>query len=126
MTLIKPDLERVDGSKNKEIFTDLIANNFTGFVVTLYHDNGQILFEREWKNGRAYGYEVEYYDNGQTKYYHQKNDYQFLGPSMAFWEDGSVRHEETDDYTRQYDRNGNITYEVGNGAVKGKAEDYTL
>lgn len=128
MGLIKAELKRIDGSKDKSIFTRLISEKFTGFVVAIYHSNGEVLFEREWKNGRAYGYQVEYYDNGQIKYYHQMDDFNEIGPSMAYWEDGSIRHEETDEYTRQYDREGNITFDFkeGIGVIKGEEEDYTI
>lgn len=127
MELIKPELKRIDVKRgDKEKHTELMTGNFTGFVVYERHPNGKIAYEKEWLNGRDYGYQVEYYDNGQVKYYHQMDDFNDIGPSKAYWEDGSIRHEETGDYTRQYDKEGNITYEVGNGVVKEKAEDYTL
>ncbi|NQY04707.1 MAG: hypothetical protein HRT68_00520 [Flavobacteriaceae bacterium] len=131
MSLIKPELERVYGGKdNQKIYTRLIEENYTGFVILTYYQNGIIMNEKEWQNGRPYGYQIEYYDNGQLNYYDQLDDYNDIGPSKAFWPDGSVKFEEIETESgwveRQYDQVGNITFESGKNGTFGEWIDYTL
>ncbi|EDP72846.1 Hypothetical exported 24-amino acid repeat protein [Flavobacteriales bacterium ALC-1] len=131
MELIKPDLERIEFKRgDKKKATQLSNDKFTGFLVFERHSNGTTKLEYEWKNGREYGYQVEYYNNGQVKYYFQFDDFNEIGPSIAYWENGSIRHEEVEEngkwIVRQYNQQGEITYELKNGIKKGKREDYTI
>lgn len=129
MGLIKPELKRIEVKQgDSEVHKKLNLERFTGFLVYEKYDNGVIRFEIEWKDGNEYGYQIEYYDNEQIKYYEQMDWFNEIGPTMAWYKNGNIKHEETDEYTRQYDIDGNITYEVTNkpGPRKGEMRDYTV
>lgn len=125
--LIKPEIERIyigwKEDYNPELVTRLMLEKYTGFVIYERYSNGNIKEEYEWKEGRAYGYQIEYYENGQVKSYEQMDDSLPIGSSMEYWEDGSIKDEDIEidgkGVHRQYDREGNLTYEFYDGKIKG-------
>ncbi len=106
MSLNQPNKTRVDyddlvpyGETAEEIY-DYNGKLFSGYAVFERFQNGEIMYEEEFKNGKHYGWTNEYYPNGQIK----DKTLECLETSLEFY---------------QYDENGNQT-----GGGKVVSEDY--
>ena len=89
------DLEMIDNNSMGEIMAYKGTTNlFSGYSVDLYHSNGNISYETEYRNGENRGWENLYYENGQLKKSRLR-----LGNYV-------------DVANYEYDQNGNLTYDV--------------
>ena len=101
---------RVDGT----YFED--KEKYNGKWVSYYED-GQIEWERNYKDGKYDGKWVKYYSDGQIKYEKNYKDGIEDGKWVGYYSDGQIEREENykdgklDGKYVKYDEEGNINYE---------------
>jgi len=80
-------------NNNQLIGIQFINNSFKDYIVYKYYDNGQIWYQRQYKNDKLHGDYIEYYDNGQISYHCQyKNDI-CHGDCISYYESGRIRYQ---------------------------------
>ena len=56
---------------SKTIGIQFLNNSSKGYIVYWYYDNGQISYQKQYKNDKRHGYCIEYYENGEIRYQEQ-------------------------------------------------------
>lgn len=80
-----------DGTRSWEL--DLIDGRYSH--VKMWHSNGQLVHESEYRDGRHHGQTTGYYQNGQLKYRGTYEDGKKTGVWVRYAEDGSLKSEST-------------------------------
>ena len=80
-------------------------------TVKYYFDNGVLFLEENYKNGQLNGVLKRYNENGTVKRERFYVDDLITG-EKEFYENGKLKREETDSFTRVYREDGSLNYEI--------------
>ena len=86
------DLEFVSHSHGGYMTVHYQGKPFNGFWVIDYHENGNVMFEEEYRNGEHQSWDNKYYETGELK----ESDLMLGATTLKYW---------------KFDKEGNITKE---------------
>lgn len=86
------ELEDIRQSYGGYDFYHYQGKPFSGYMVMDYHENGNIMFEEEYRNGEHQGWDNKYYETGELK----ESDLMLGATTLKYW---------------KFDKEGNITKE---------------
>ena len=86
-------------------------------LLKFWYENGQLAFERTYKNGELDGLWKEWYENGQLQYEWNYKDGKEDGLHRMWYENGQLRYEynykdgKEDGLWKEWHENGKLSYE---------------
>ncbi len=80
-------------------------------TVKHYFENGVLSWEENYKDGRLNGVSKAYYESGAVKNESFYVD-DLIDGEKEFYENGKLKREETDSFTREYREDGSLSYEI--------------